>query len=345
MKKLLVIIFLYNLLQSCNSDVNKNAFLTLSFSDTIFVKPEILKTDKLLSAIWSVRILDSMLILLSDDGNGCLQAFNKSNFKYLYTKGIYGRGPNEVTSSMIEFKCIRDTIYLYDISKNSLFIYNINQFINDSLSASKKTIQFYNKIHNFDVFPLREHFVIRPIKDARYTVTNYYGKMTSNYFSFPDYYMNDNKVQLNFERRKYFYVEPKPDLSKFVSITYIGGTIEIFNVINDSINKIIEKRYLDPNLNKDPSKSLNQDETNIGFCSLCVTDSYIYAAYSGLPNKKFKNTLLADYIIVFDWNGEAKKIYKVDGGLIGLAVDEPLKRIFIITRDSENNDAIGLINM
>lgn len=345
MKRTFNIIILCCLLYSCNS-INKNSVIPLSFKDTINVTPEILKTEKLLSVIMKVKILDSMLVLISDDRNGCIQVFNKNNFKYLYTRGKYGRGPGETPDGNIDIKCINDSIYIYDIPQKTLFIYDVTQFINDNNSTSVKTIAFNTNKYSFDITPLKEHFVSRPTSEARYTLYNRDGKNVSNYSLFPEYFMNAENHNLDSERRMYAYIEPKPDMSKFVSVSHIGGTIEIFNIINDTINKLIEKNYLDPNFeNVEDLKSFYGLNTRIGFCGLSVTDNYIYASYSGLESKDLRKKKLVDYIIVFDWNGDAKKLYKVEGGLTDLAVDESQQKMYIITRDQEGNSVIGLIKM
>ena len=229
-----------------------------------------------------------------------------------------------------------------------MLISSINDFLNDSVPSAQKNIVFgkCKYPYNIDMIPLKGFFVSRPTIKARYALFNSDGKYLSDYFMFPEYDVNDYTDKYNYERGKYFYSEPKPDLSKFVSVTYVGGTIEIFRINNDSIIKIVDKRYLNPDLKKSTNKSLLQDDTKIGFCGLCTTENYIYASYSGLSNKEFiNNKFLADYITVFDWNGQIKKLYKVEGGLNSLAVDERGKKIFIITQDKEDLDVVGFINI
>ncbi len=345
MRKTLFIISACFILQSCNTNNNINVS-TLNLKDAINVKPEIIKTEKLLSEIWSIRILDTMLVLFSDDGNGCLQIFSKSSYKHLKTKGIYGNGPGEFSGGNVDFKCIDDSIYIFDISKNTLLIYDINHFLNDSTAANNISIRFDKHKSNFDVIPLKKHFVSRPTSDSRFALFNRNGQFISDYFLFPDYFMAGDEPNLDFERRRYIHLDSKPDMSQFVSVSYIGGTIEIYNIHNDTINKLLEKNYLDPNLkNLGKSKSFNQLDSKIGFCGLSATNNFIYASFCGLTSKQMRNKLLADYIVVFNWKGNPQKIYKVEGGLTGLAVDESNQSIYIITRDSEGNSVIGLIRI
>lgn len=64
-----------------------------------------------------------------------------------------------------------------------------------------------------------------------------------------------------------------------------------------------------------------------------------------MKNKVFKKNLLADYITVFDWNGKIKKMYKVKGGLLDLAVDEATNIVYFVTKDEEGEEVVGSFNM
>lgn len=88
-----------------------------------------------------------------------------------------------------------------------------------------------------------------------------------------------------------------------------------------------------------------QENTKVGFCGLCTTDNYIYASYSGLAYKDFKKFRTSDYITVFDWNGKLTRLYKVEGGLKSLAADEAEGKIYVVTKDNEGVDAVGVIKM
>ena len=88
-----------------------------------------------------------------------------------------------------------------------------------------------------------------------------------------------------------------------------------------------------------------KENTKVGFSGLYTTDNFIYASYSGLAYKDFKKIRTSDFITVFDWNGKLTKLYKVEGGLKTLAADEAAGKIYVVTKDSEGVDAVGVINM
>ena len=344
MKKALSVIIVIALILSCNTG-NKNKIEPISLKYTIFVKPEILKTDKLFSIISNIKICDSILILNASDGKGSLQLLNKNSGKFISTKCIIGRGPGEF-SDMIEYKIVGDSIYIYEPTESSLSVYKTNTFFEDSLSKGANKIKFEKHKINYDVIPLTDYYVSKAAMGPRFALFNRNGKYISEYSLFPDYYKDIKSYSNKTELVQYFIFEPKPDLSKFASISFIGGVLEIFNVEKDSINRILERKFLVPNLKTDSKDAcLRQDDTKIGFYGLYTTDNYIYTCYSGLTSKEFIKNKLMDYIVVFDWKGNLKRLYKVEGGLTALAADEAAGKIYIATKDSEGVDAVGVINM
>ncbi|HBG24534.1 MAG TPA: hypothetical protein DDX10_05660 [Rikenellaceae bacterium] len=345
MKKALSLILVITLIFSCNSGNKKNKLEPISLKDTIFVKPEILKTDKLLSVIWNIKIYDSILILNSPDGKGSVQLLNKHTGKYISTKCIIGRGPGEF-SDMIDYKVVDDSIYIYEPTENSLSVYKSDTFFKDSLSQGANKIKFEKHKANYDVIPLNSYYVSRAAMGPRFALFNRNGKYISEYELFPDYYKDVKNFNHKSQLVQGFIFDPKPDLSKFVSIGNIGGILEIFNVEKDSINRILERKILDPNLKIESDNGwLQNEDSKIGFHGLFTTDNYIYTSYSGFTIKEFKEKKLMDYIIVFDWDGNVKRLYKVEGGLRALAADEAEGKIYIVTKDSEGGDAIGVIKM
>ncbi len=344
MKKALSVILVIALIISCNTG-NKNKIEPINLEKSISVKPELLKTDKLLSVIWNIKIYDSILILKSEDGKGSLQLLNKNNGKFISTKCIFGRGPGEFTD-MIEFKILADSIYIYEINKKTMSVYKSDAFLTDTLPDTSVKIIFDKKKVNYDAFPMNQYYVSRPGIDTRYYLFNRNGKFISDYSLFPDFYKD---VKSDFHKQQLvqcFIAEPKPDLSKFVSISSCGAVLEIFNIENDTIKKILEKKILDPNLKIESADGwLQNEDSKIGFHGLYTTDNYIYTSYSGLTLKEFKKIIQMDYIIVFDWEGKVKRLYKVKGGLTAVAADEAEGKIYVVTKDSEGADAIGVIKM
>ncbi len=344
MKKALSVILVIALILSCNTGNKKNIIEPISLKDTIFVKPEILKIDKLLPGILNLKIRDSILILTSFDGKGSILLFNKINGKYISTKCLNGRGPGEFSTN-IEFKTIVDSIYIYESSKNLLSIYKSDTFLYDSISQADKKLKPEKDPNYIDVFPLNGYYVSRPGVNARFSLFNRNGKHISDYELFPDYFKDVNSINQKFELRRYYAVEPKPDLSKFVALSHIGGIMEIFKVEKDSINIILKKIFLNPELKVEEKKGLIQEDTKIGFFGLYTTDNYIYASYSGLAAKDFRKLKSLEFITVFDWKGKLKRVYKVEGGLTALAADEAEGKIYVVTKDSEGVDAVGVIKM
>ena len=326
----------------CSFNSNENLYSPIDLANAVLVKPVIFKTDKLFAEIYEIRIIDSVLVLNSNDGKGCLQLFDKSNFKFLKTKGIIGKGPEEFPVPRIRIKTIKDSLYVLGLTNNTVSIYNKDAFINDSLSIAERKIKFEKYKGTFDMFPFGKFFVSKhtnAISATRFALNNSSGKHLNDFAGYPHLDDNINQGAYDIVFRDLSIVEPKPDHTKFVALTILGGILEFFNIKDGSINKIAEKKYLEP---KVQNKTIFTEETILGFSGVSVTDRLIYASYSGLSFKVYnESNQLFDYVAVFDWNGNLKKFYKVEGGLFTLAVDEAQNRIYIVTKNSEGEYMVG----
>jgi hypothetical protein len=345
MKRLLLIIsiiFLY----SCKSNNITDYESALNLGNATNVSTKFFVTDKIHGGIFNLQLADSALILLSDDGNGCLQLFNKYDYTFLQTNGIYGRGPGEFPTNLVELNVYKDTIQVLDLQRNIVSLFHKDNFLNDSFALADRTFQIDKYKGCFDIFPVDNFYISRPSIKTRFALYNLNGEHIKDYNIYPDYGPNINEESKDYALRYYCFTKTKPDFTKFVSLSYIGGILEIFNIHDNSINKVTEIMFLDPNIkNSKDYISIVKDDTNIGFCGIYVTDKYIYASYSGLQFKDFKQKFLADYVVVFDWDGNQKKSYKVNGGLLGLTIDEELNRVYYITKDLEGEDIIGWFNL
>lgn len=345
MKRLLLIISI-TFLYSCKSNEIADFESTLKLGKAISVGTKFCVTDKVLGGIFNLQIADSVLILLSDDGNGCLQLFNKLNYTYLQTNGIYGRGPGEFPNNLVEINVYRDTIQVLDLQRNTVSLFHKQKFLTDSFAIADRIFQIEKYNGCFDIFPVDSFYISRPSIKTRFAQYNLNGKHIKDYNIYPDFGPNINEESKDYALRHYCFTKTKPDFTKFVSLSYIGGILEIFNIHDNSINKVTEIMFLDPNIkNSDDNISIVKDDTNIGFCGIYVTNKHIYASYSGLQFKDFKQKFLADYIIVFDWKGNPQKTYKVNSGLLGLTVDEELNRVYYITKNQDGEDIIGWFNL
>ncbi len=345
MKKALSVILVITLILSCNTGNKNNKIESINLENSILVKPEIIKSDKLFSVIWNIKIYDSILVLMSPDGKGFVQLLNKNSGKFISTKCIEGRGPGEF-SDYVELSVFADSIFIYDSPKNSISVYKSDVFINDSLPQPPVNIIFEKQKINFDIFPLNQYYVSRPGVDSRFFLFDRNGKFISDYSLFPDFYKDVKSDNHKQELLQCFVAEPKPDLSKFASVSYLGGVLEIFSVENDTIKQIMEKKFLDPELKIESEDDwLTQEDTKIGFHGLFTTDNYIYSSFSGLTSMEFRKIKQMEYIVVFDWEGNIKRVYKVEGGLKALAADEAEGKIYVVTKDSEGVDAVGVIKM
>lgn len=118
----------------------------------------------------------------------------------------------------------------------------------------------------------------------------------------------------------------KPDGKKFVHATQGGCILEIFDC-SDSIRHLKTKRFFEPVYIPPKRKDtmypfVREDPNSIqGIISISCTDKYIYTIYSDSPGENEYNQ-----IAVFDWNGDAVRLFSFESGIISFVIEDNDKK-------------------
>lgn len=139
-------------------------------------------------------------------------------------------------------------------------------------------------------------------------------------------YRFDNEYEsMNSTDKKLLYIctklAVKPDLSKFVSINFTNGVIDINAIRNDSIINEVKLDFHYHTLQQLNRGTKNAQynytaENRNGFYDVAVTDDLIFTIYSG---KTFESGIHdvsnCEYIMIFDWNGNPQACYRTEQSL------------------------------
>ena len=307
MKQGLIIILL--ILTACNTIKKDNIFCPPPLESQDTLCHETIETDEIFSSAMCMFLIDSILFIEDSFYRDTLVwGFHTGEKKVTTAYARKGRGPGEVLSTSSNIQ--------YDGSMNHFRLYDVN---------SKKLIEYNTKNKNFAEYQLpykdalfRENFVQELIK----TDSGYLGMGTGSLFStekrfllFDDRYELKNTfegypridgISLADMAEIYLYAEEiriKPDGSRLVYATYIGGILEIFDLqhLPDSLPLIRRHLYYRPVYEKNKSGIFATPEgTKYGFENIYVTDQAIYALLfaSDRPEMAFPNKML-----VYDWDG------------------------------------------
>lgn len=345
MKKIVLLAILLSIL-SCKTKNDPLAFKLPDFKSISYAKPVLLQTEKPMSYIFDIKIHDSLIFILSDDGKSFIHVFSKENFNFLSSHCKYGRGPGEYEGMADNISIVDDSIYISGTSRPLVRIYSLKNFLNDSLPD--RTIRLDGYRGFILSKPIGKCFISCPTIKERYTVHDNSGKLISTNDDYPKYKNISDKASLSnmFGSRSPRAI--KPDNTKFVSATFVGGIIEYYNFSNNTITKTNEIRICDPVVNPlNDRMDIFEANTKIGFPSVTATNKYIYAPYIGATSAEVNDNYFAKKIYVFDWNGKPVKSYIIEGnyGASFITVDEKTNRLYYITRDDNGNHSVAFFNL
>ncbi|MFW5877583.1 MAG: BF3164 family lipoprotein [bacterium] len=335
---LLCLFFLF----SCSSDRDYDRNLSFGIqSDLKYRRRDI--SPEFLIATQDMAIIDSLLII-EDFVNRdySLLVFNRFSYQHKMYLGKKGNGPNEIINprSELTISASNNSFHLFDANSRRFFSYKVLK--NGGIESTSHSFKSYkDEAFVLSLIKVKDYYVatgmMGDFKHNRFLVFDKRFELVNKCNGYPylsDGIPHEHKSGLLHYNNSY---EVKPDGTKIVFGTYIGATMEIFDVSNlpYEIKSISEVNVIPPIYVDIPGPHGVQvqwdDESILGFEDIFCTDNYIYTVINGRSgdDEDFPNT-----IKVFDWNGKPIKQYNLNCGIVRLAVDEVNGIIY----------AVGVIN-
>lgn len=349
-RSVLLLLFASLLFFSCqNSGKEKSEYGIPVFKHTQVAQVTLFKTDKPLASVFSMNVFRDYLFVGSPVDNFYIHIFNKHTGEFIQSAAPRGRGPGEFVNYVRLVDTIKDTIYLSEGSSDRpVYLYNLTDFVNKANNFRKVDISGCSRSY-LNIFPANEGFLSAPAtKGDRFAMHDKRGKMVSVYHKFPHLGVELDTLHLWKMIQLRTSLAMKPDRNKFAAVTMLGAILEIYSIENNKIQLEKEMKFYPPKilLNTSTSRSRIHPDCIIGFWNAVATNDFIYTIFSGKTEKDFQNTpLLADFVYVFDWEGNPVKSYAIPCKIKWLSIDEQTKRAYITTVDEEGIDVLGYFNL
>ena len=280
-------------------------------------------------------INDKYLIIENEDGsiNQMVLIFDLNKEIVIKGFGNKGKGPGEFINitSILEDK--NDTLYIYDNSKKTMNIYNINNVLNNNkiLPEIEKKMNMNegdpwalcmldNKIiatgafingalcfYNLDLFPIKTTGELPKI------ITNRMEKYL---------YLQTTNIVKNINKQKIVFARRNDDI------------LEIYNFDGKKLKTIQGPDIIEPSW---LAKRIEFKDRIYTYNSLATDNNYIFAVYAGKKKEKPGNWINAQgkNIFVFDWNGNPIKKITTDFHILSIVASEKRKKLFMIYFDGE----------
>jgi hypothetical protein len=293
-----------------------------------------------LARVEAIQCNDSSLIVHDYHSGEIFSLFNLETAQYCGRFGQTGQGPGELLPGCVgvlfndifcvSFRPANGFIAKYNVdvlrldihSKYSLLSkYNIpNSFFSQICMVSDSVFLgagVYNSVFQYTLFDNRNHVL-------NYAVEIY----NARYFDFDD----SNKYLSNQGRLK-----KHPGKNQFVYSLKNSANIDFFEVTDENkINAIKCLRQKNP-----VYKPFRQGESSmvipdrdciIGYIDVAACDSFVYALYT---DKKVTGQYCSDVVLVYDWEGNPVKKYKLNREAYYIAVSETHNRLYAAIRNGD----------
>lgn len=329
---------------SCsNSEKNVSKYqdaISTNYDDFAFnqkLSGTVFLSDKEVLKPMRVYVCDTLLITMNPKEKKLFHLFSLNSKRKIGERISLGQGPDEmIRPSIIKFDSAQ--ILIFDVATFTLFTYGTEDFITNvntvPIERKRLELQAYGEIGLFadciigSTYNPKNQFIKFDNSGKKIGEFGYYPVVTD--LSYTD----DEKL----EAFKSSFVTNMED--KLAVCYKWTDLIEIYDQ-----NGLLKKRIHGPEHSYARFKEFHngnaiaatpdEDNKDAYFFPYNVGDEF-WVLFSGkIWNPDAKEIELPNRILVYDWNGEAKKIYSLDQGIINFAVDVVHKKIYGISSSPE----------
>ncbi|MDD4384403.1 MAG: BF3164 family lipoprotein [Bacteroidales bacterium] len=271
--------------------------------------------------------------------------FNKSKVEQQFAPR--GKGPEEMVSAgsiWIDYKT--NTFYVYDISKQKLFLYSIDCLLSHShCSPQILSINSPDSIKSiYAMAPVNEGEVVctGSFYDGSLAHFNYYDTKTKGFYGhyFVDQKYKDTPNWLLGQANQ-GKVLRNPYNNKFVNATYYCGHIEFFSIEN--YKYVLNNRYTihptifqEINFPNGHSSAALKKENKLGFIDVTFNKDFCFVLYSGRSMKDYGNECAYGRdLYVFTWDGEPISHYQLEKDANSIAISDNGRDLYTLTIDHD----------
>jgi hypothetical protein len=249
-----------------------------------------------------------------------------------------GNGPKEILT-LGSLKRVDSLIYAYDIPRKVVYVLNLNESRRRQDIIYDEYYRISTEQHPFRLHKLNDGFLAIGLffDEGAFMRIN----MNTNQYEisgqYPEFQSTDRLSNL---LKSMLYngtrTSVKPDQTRFVYAPNIAGYLAIYSLADD-IRLIKETKYFEPifvGAHSDYEQPRFTKDTKLSACDIASTDEYIYLLYSG-KTLEINKMVVGDYLLVYDWDGNPVRYYKLDVPLSSMDIDFENKTIYGVAYNPE----------
>ena len=354
MKICYVILTLLFVLVAC--DGNRSDSPIGLFSDEInTIEEEYPVIDDSIISIDRLQSNNSYLVFIGGHPEKNFSLFSISSGEYICQFGTFGQGPGEILRGTEGYLSLDNKFTAFDFA-GRIFSYNIDSVVNDRNTTPVPLLRY--QIEDVDLFSQ-----VIPVNDSLFFGAGSY-KETYQYVLFDkssniiDYGVNifnafNNRFNASHKSLSNQGILIKHPVKKiFAYIVFYSSNLDIIEVQENHINVVKMLRLRNPTGQPTPTDryySVDLDVSSpMGYIDIAPGTDYIYALYTDkkwIDNYGKGNQRNSDIILVFDWEGNPVKKYKLNREVYCITVNESLNKLFASCINSESGWTITAFDL
>ena len=306
---------------------------TFGWSDIpapVTLKGDSLAFDEIMMKPVRLAVVDSFLLLKNQHVERFFHVYNLKSRQKVGERISFGIGPEEMLDPM----CVSmagDSLGIVDKNKRIMDIYPDSRWLVSDTVSPVRRISFNELLVNPVCLP--EVGIISSTtqsEEHKFVLFDFEGNCLSYFGDYPSAYKNSTV----YEKLIAFMgdMAVKPDGSRWVMSHKAMDMIEIYDSRLNLLHRIQGPDGIFPEVEETQNRVRRPKTSREGYFFPVVTDEYIYVLYDGrIYDTESPTRYLRDKLLVFNWNGEPVKYYRLSEGIFHFDIDEENGVLYGIT--------------
>ena len=324
------------LLISCSKSNTYKEFNDLTFEDFKLKKTLTGNIDSLIMRPSSLKVIDSLLIVVEPSMNRLFSIFNLKSNKLVGKRIDKGQGPKDMI--MPKIISYNDSIIkIIDMATFTIFEYDKDSFINIEDPTPINRVRLESPI--FVDAEILGNNIVGYFDDNQYQlkISDIEGRDINHIAEYPPI----NIPLTNIEKKETFYMSFATNgVDKIAICYYMTDLIEIYNIDGN-----LEKRLYGPeqfvsiaksNINAENIILTSQkDQRRDAFFAPEGSENMFFTLFNGGFLSDPNHSSSCKLLFSLSWNGEPQAIYTLDDPIFSFTIDSNNKKIYGISNTPE----------
>lgn len=296
----------------------------------IFLEGDSVEFDDILMKPTRIAIVDSFMLMKNSDVERFFHIYNLNTKRKVGERIPFGIGPKEMLDPV--FVSMPDgCLGVFDRNKRKMQVYSKNLFLTSDTASPKQQFIFNELLINPIFLPKQGIISCTMQSENNKFVAVGLDENKIIYFGdFPNRYSDMTVLEKNTALMGDLAV--KPDASRWVMSHKSTDMIEIYDNNLKLLKRLQGPDHIIPEVRETKGGVHRSSDSREAYFFPVAKDDYIYVLYDGrIYDIEDSTRYLRDKLLVFDWEGNLVKYYKLSKPIFHFDIDEEHKILYGLT--------------